>query len=217
MKSTDELLDTSIMFLEICSNTTEIISQTLQQIRDIGCGLRRNRGSSGIEDIIANYTVIRSKVKREVKGSGANLKQIEKMICSSPFMANSENDSLTSVFRAFKEITALSIFIFQLLLVYLAMPSLKIKSSKRHRWTRFISNGKVVPEEMAGTNVNELQHLDATLFRYGKSDNQEFIQVAPKKLEALEAILEGIGSHIHLISRRLIGTRASLLNIVSFY
>lgn len=93
----------------------------------------------------------------------------------------------------------------------------KRPTGRRSVVSRFISNTKVVPEEQAGTNENEFQCLDAALLTYIGSEKQEFIKTVQKKLETIDACLEGINSQLELMSRRQIAARASLLNMVSLY
>ncbi|KAK1432350.1 hypothetical protein QVD17_09246 [Tagetes erecta] len=119
----------------------------------------------------------------------------------------------------FREVTSFNIVIFRALLEFLAIPSLRRRETRK--WiavSRFISNAKVAPEGKLGdTSVNELRRLDATLLKYSSSKKKGSIPDVPKNLEVLEATLEGINSHLHLLSRRLITTRVSILNMVSFY
>ncbi|XP_076909705.1 uncharacterized protein LOC143567074 [Bidens hawaiensis] len=134
-----------------------------------------------------------------------SIKQVESIICSCPFMVS-------------KEVAECNTVIFRFLLEFLAVPLLK--THRKCRWKAvsiFLSSGKVLPEEISYTHVNEFQTLDDALLRCSTSEKHEFIQLLPNKLEALEATLEGIDSHLQLLSRRLIATRVSLLNMVSFY
>ncbi|KAK1432351.1 hypothetical protein QVD17_09247 [Tagetes erecta] len=119
------------------------------------------------------------------------------MICNCSF---TENYHLIGVFR---EITSFTILIFRFLLQFLAIPSLRRRRTGRWaKMSKFLSNGKVVPEgNLADDSVNELQRLDAALLRCCSSEKKKFIQVVPKELEALEASLEGINSHLHILSR----------------
>ncbi|XP_076926507.1 uncharacterized protein LOC143589702 [Bidens hawaiensis] len=204
MKWTDELLDISVKFLYICSNTADVLSRIKQHVSELGCDLRRH-GVCSIESITARYIAFRNKLKKDIKESMANLKQVESIICSCPFMV-------------FKEVAECNAVIFRLFLEFLGVPLLK--TNRKCRWkavSRFLSSGKVLPEEKAYTHVNELQSLDDALLRCSTSEKHEFIQLLPNKLEALEATLEGMDSHLQLLSRRLIATRVSLLNMVSFY
>ncbi|KAJ0753246.1 hypothetical protein HanPI659440_Chr09g0333521 [Helianthus annuus] len=208
MNWTDEVLDISVKLLDICSNTTEVMSQTKQQVRDFGCDLRRNGGCI-TETISAKYIQFRNKLKKDIKGSLASLKQVDNMIHGRLFAIDSENYHLMCVFR---EVTSFSTVVFRFLLEFLG-----VRRGRTGRWkaaSRFLSSSsKVVPEDKADTNVNELQRLDG----YCSSEKQEFIQVVPMNLEAVEATLEGINSHLHRLSRRLILTRVSILNMVSIY
>ncbi|KAI3499901.1 hypothetical protein L1887_35715 [Cichorium endivia] len=216
MKWTDELLDESVSFLDILSNTADVLLQTRHQLRDLGCDIRRKGGPS-MESIISSYIVFRKKLRKDLKRSFARLKEVDNMIYDCSFLADFENHHLTSVIRVFRQVSASTTVILRLLLKFLATPV--FKKIPTGRWTalsRYISKGKVVPEEKADTNINELQRLDATLFGYSTSYKQEFVLIVQKKLEEFEATVVGINSHLESMSRRLISTRTSLLNLVSF-
>ncbi|KAL7603455.1 hypothetical protein Lser_V15G19446 [Lactuca serriola] len=216
MRWTDELLDVSVILLDIFSNISDLMLQTKQHVRDLGCDLRRNGGPS-IDSIIDNNTAFRKKLRKDIRTSVASLNQLDDMIRHYPFV-DFENNHLISVIRVFREVKAFTAVIVQLLLKFLAIPLSKTRS--RSRWTtvsRYISKSKVVPEEKADTNINELQHLDAVLFRYRTSNKLEFIQIVRKRLEEFEATVDGINSHMESITRHLITTRTSLLNFISFY
>ncbi|KAL8251650.1 hypothetical protein R6Q59_035343 [Mikania micrantha] len=214
MKWADELLDVSVMFLDICYNASDIMSVTRQHVIGLGCDVKRNVGCSSDQSIVSKYIEFRNKMKKDVKRSmGRLIKDTDNMIRGCSLMVDSENYHLI---RVFKEVASFSILIFEFLLEFLA-----IKPSKRTRtrgWTavsRFLSNGKVVPADT--TSGNELQLLDAALLRYSSTDKHDFLQVVLKNIEALEDTVEGINSHINSMSRSMIATRASILNMISFY
>ncbi|KAJ9561732.1 hypothetical protein OSB04_006892 [Centaurea solstitialis] len=215
-KWTGELLDVSVKLLDVCSTSTDVMMQTKEIMRELECDLRRKGGSS-IESSIAKYSVLRNKVRKDMKRSVASLKQMDNMICRFT-EDDSENHHRTSVIRVLREVKSFSIVILRSLLVFLGTPILKRRPTNKS-WTtisRFLSNSKVVPQEQADdSNVNELQCLDVALFC--TSNKQESMQIVRKKMVALEATLEGIDSHLNLVCKQLIATRASLLNVVSFY
>ncbi|XP_076921350.1 uncharacterized protein LOC143582742 [Bidens hawaiensis] len=111
MKWTDELLDISVKFLDICSNTTDVLSRIKQHVSESGCDLRRH-GVCSIESITVRYIAFRNKLKKDIKESMAYLKQVESIICSCPFMV-------------FKEVAECNAVIFLLFLEFLAEPLLK--------------------------------------------------------------------------------------------
>ncbi|PQP95682.1 uncharacterized protein Pyn_11356 [Prunus yedoensis var. nudiflora] len=71
-------------------------------------------------------------------------------------------------------------------------------------------------------DINEMDGVDAALNTLCKSSTApiectdvENIQSAQKRLEALEVTIEGLENGLESVFRRLIKTRASLLNIIS--
>ncbi|CAH1421668.1 unnamed protein product [Lactuca virosa] len=65
MRWTDELLDRSVIFLDIFSDIYDLMLQTKEHVRDLGCDLRRNGGPS-IDIIIDNNTAFRRKLRKDI-------------------------------------------------------------------------------------------------------------------------------------------------------
>ncbi|CAI9282348.1 unnamed protein product [Lactuca saligna] len=148
MRWTDELLDVSVIFLDLFSNISDLMLQTKDHVRDVGCDIRRNGGPS-IDSIIDNNTAFRKKPRRDIRTSVASLNQLDDIIGHSP-LVDFENNHLISVIRVFREVYAFTNVIVRLLLKFLAIPL--SKTGSRSTWTfvsRYISKGKVVPEEKA--------------------------------------------------------------------
>ena len=80
-----------------------------------------------------------------------------------------------------------------------------------------LNSSKVIPEENANMNTNELQCLDNIFFRYSTSYKVESIQHIQKKLVELEMTIDDFNFYVESMSRHLISTRTSILNFVSFY
>nr|GLL19104.1 uncharacterized protein LOC109167532 [Ipomoea trifida] len=95
---------------------------------------------------------------------------------------------ISAVIRALREASAVSLSIFQLVLLFLSMPVLKPKPSKWSVVSKLVQNGRVACEYQHNSTCN---------------------------LETLEAQLEDIENKMEIIFRSLIKLRSSLLNIIS--
>ncbi|XP_004289050.1 PREDICTED: uncharacterized protein LOC101310355 [Fragaria vesca subsp. vesca] len=209
-KCMDELLDGSVKLLDICGITRDFMLQVKEHVFALQSALRRRKGDSSIETSIANYTSFSKKMKKDAKKLISQLKQADNMIVSQPL----EQDlHLVAVIRVLRQVCAKNMSIFQSLLVFLAVPV-----SKSNRWSlvsKLMHKGVVACESQTDINGHELDGVDSALSSLCKSAEVEKIRIARKKLEALEVCIEGLESGLESVFRRLIKTRASLLNIIS--
>nr|CAN69954.1 hypothetical protein VITISV_032881 [Vitis vinifera] len=97
------------------------------------------------------------------------------------------------------------------LLLFLSAPVSKPKPTRWSLVPKFVHKGIVKHE-----NIKELESVDFILgaISGGRADLEK-MQIAHKELETLEASIEGLENGLECMFRRLIKTRASLLNIVS--
>ena len=74
----------------------------------------------------------------------------------------------------------------------------------------------VTGREENSENVNELQYVESALNVLLSEDiDAKKMQALNQRLEALEIAIEGLENGLGSVFRRLIKTRASLLNIIS--
>ncbi|KAL6224416.1 hypothetical protein ACLB2K_003271 [Fragaria x ananassa] len=209
-KCMDELLDGSVKLLDICGITRDFMLQVKEHVFALQSTLRRRKGDSSIETSIANYTSFSKKMKKDAKKLISQLKQADNMIVSQPL---EQDQHLVAVIRVLRQVCAKNMSIFQSLLVFLAIPV-----SKSNKWSlvsKLMHKGVVACESQADINGHELDGVDSALSSLCKSAEVEKIRIARKKLEALEVCIEGLESGLESVFRRLIKTRASLLNIIS--
>ncbi|KAM1810094.1 hypothetical protein FF1_026814 [Malus domestica] len=218
-KCMDELLDGSLRLLDICGITRDVMSQIKEHVRDLQSALRRRKGDSSIESSIANYNCFRKKMKKDAKKLITSLKQVDNK--ASQHLEQDQHAS--AVTRVLKEVFGKNMSIFQSLLVFLVVPVSKPRSNKWSLVSKFMHKGVIACEDQnEDINGHELDGVDAALYSLCKSSsaptegaNVEKIQNAHKKLKALEVTVEGLENGLDSVFRRLIKTRAFLLNIIS--
>ncbi|CAN6541440.1 unnamed protein product [Malus baccata var. baccata] len=215
-KCMDDLLDGSVKLLDICGITRDTISIIKEHVRALQSALRRRKGDSSLEGCIANYTCFRKKMKKDAKKLITSLRRVDNKIDASQLLE--QDHHLTAVIRVLREVCVENMSIFQSLLVFLAVPVSKPKVNKWSLVSKFIHKGVIACEDQNEDIIShELDGVDAALYSLSKSSSADVgkVQSTQKRLEALEIIIEGLENGLDSVFRRLIKTRASLLNIIS--
>ena len=217
-KCVEELLDGSVRLLDICGITRDTMLLIKEHVRALQSALRRRKGDSSIESNINNYISFKKKMKKDAKKLITALKQMEnKWGSSSQLLALDHH--LSAVIRVLGEVCVMNISIFQSLLMFLTVPVSKPKATRWSLVSKLMHKG-VIACEVKQENVNEIEVVDAalsTLCKYASSEgaDAEKVQCAYKKLEDLEIGIEDLENGLECVFRRLVKTRASLLNIIS--
>ncbi|KAM7524009.1 hypothetical protein LguiA_013911 [Lonicera macranthoides] len=212
-KWVDVLLDEQVRLLDTCSNAMDLVSQMKEHLGDVRSCLRRRKGDSSTESSIAKFTSFRKKMKKDAKKLIGSLKQMDNEIVGSRVL--DLDNHVSAVIRVLREVSAMSISIFQSLLVFLSVPVSEPNQTKWSLVSNLMQKGRVACEGQVD-NANELERVDAalkSLCKYGSSEIEK-MQFAQTRLEALESCIEEIESGLECIFRCLIRTRASVLNIV---
>ncbi|XP_021691039.2 uncharacterized protein LOC110672546 [Hevea brasiliensis] len=201
-KCLHNLLDGSVRILDICGITRDVMLQFKDQVQALQSALRRRKGYSSIEGSIASYSCFTKKMKKEAKKSIAVLKQMGSKLKASPLQDH-------HLIQLFKEVIAMSSSVFQSLFSFLST-----SKPKQNRWSmvsKLMQKGAQACEEKQEI-VNQLESVDAAL-----SEKPHFgqMQIAQKRLEALEISIQDIENCLESVFKHLIKTRASILNIIS--
>ncbi|KAK3018075.1 hypothetical protein RJ639_005200 [Escallonia herrerae] len=211
--SANELLDRSLRLLDICGITRDAMSQIKEHVRDLQSSLRRRKGELSIESSIVKFTSFRKKIKKDAKRLIAVLKNIDYEMGSSQVLDLDHH--LGELIRVLREVSAVSISIFQSLLLFLSVPVLKKSPGRWSVVSKLMSKGTACENQL--DKHNELERVDAALCTLCKcvSIDEEKLQIAQSRLEVLEARIEVIENGLESLFRRMIKTRAAFLNIFS--
>ncbi|XP_059639727.1 uncharacterized protein LOC132282123 [Cornus florida] len=211
-KWTNELLDKSLVLLDICGVTRDVLSQMREHVIDVQSAMRRRKGDLSS---IAKYTSFRKKMKEDAKKMIESLKQMDNKIeASSPSLLLESDHHMSSLIRVLREVNTMSISVFHTLLLFLCVPISKPMPITT-RWSlvsKLLHKGTVGCKEQQ-ENVNELGSVDMALHirRQCGSNEEDKMQ----RLGALEGSIEVIENGSECMFRRLMKSRASLLNMVS--
>lgn len=208
-KWVDELLDESVRFLDICGSTRDGMSQMREHLGDLQSCLRRKK----VDLSITKFPSFQKKMKKDAKKFISILKNIDNEIGVSR-MSNLDNH-ISALIRVLRAVSAITISIFEYLLVFLSVPVLKPNPTKWSLVSILMHKGTVMCDGQLN-NANELEIVDTALYNMFKCENIELekMQIAQNRVEALEARVEEIECGLVRVFRLLIKTRASLLNIV---
>ncbi|KAE9584807.1 hypothetical protein Lalb_Chr25g0282301 [Lupinus albus] len=123
-----------------------------------------------------------------------------------------QDQDVAALIRVLREVIAMNMSIFQLILSFLAFYSSKSKISKWLKVAKLMQKGVQSCEESS----NELQCVDAALSTFlSDTTNVEEMQATRDSLAALENAIESLENGLENILRFLIKTRTSILNIMS--
>ncbi|OAY57631.1 uncharacterized protein LOC110604753 [Manihot esculenta] len=201
-KCLDNLLDGSVRILDICGIARDVMLQFKEQVQALQSALRRRKGNSSIESSIASYSCFTNKMKKEAKKSIAVLKQMDCKLKSSPVQDH-------HLIQLIKEVVAINSSVFQSLFLFLSTS--KPKQSRWSMVSKLMHKGAQACEEKQET-VNQLESVDAAL---SERPHFEKMQIAQRRLEALEISIQDIENFLESVFKHLIKTRATILNIIS--
>ncbi|ESR38558.1 hypothetical protein CICLE_v10027131mg [Citrus x clementina] len=171
----DELLDGLLLYLDICGSTRDVVLMIKQSVRELQSALRRSKvGDFTIDD------------EQGITKCLASLKQMEYNTFGSSRVLGL-NDHLALLIQLLRKVSRITTCIFNSLLQFLSVPTLKPKSTK------------CCKDDDEDDDEAEIKNIES----------------AQEKLEALDGGIEGFENALECLFRRLIQTRVSLLNVLS--
>ncbi|KAI3722889.1 hypothetical protein L2E82_34068 [Cichorium intybus] len=215
-KWVDELMEESVMLLDVCGSIRDMLSEIKNHSTDLLCALRRRKGYLNIQSSIAKYNCFRKKMKKDVRVLVAGLKQVDNMTSGYSVVVDSDNHQLAAMVKAVMGVVDMTVSVFDSFLMFLSVPN-----SKPNRWSlvvsKLIHKGVVACETQQEHEIlNELESVDAALQRLCKYSSLcagGNVEIAQCRLERLGAQIESLESGFECMFRCLVRTRASLLNI----
>ncbi|KAJ1378705.1 hypothetical protein SESBI_47558 [Sesbania bispinosa] len=213
-KCVEEVLDGSIRTLDICGDTRDTMLQIKENVEALHSALRRRKGDSNVERSVAEYKFFSKKMKKNANKLITSLKQMDTKFGVSPLLDLDHH--LAAVIRVLREVILMNLSVFQFILSFLTISSSMSKATKWLLVTKLMHKGIILCGDNS-ENVNELQSVEAalnTLLNEG-TNGSEKLQEAHERLEALENGIESVENGLERVYRRMIKTRASLLNIIS--
>ncbi|XP_030527295.1 uncharacterized protein LOC115738724 [Rhodamnia argentea] len=205
--SMEELLDGSLKLLDVCGNMKDIISQMKECIQELESSFRRRRqGNPAWSSEIETYTKSRKRMQKMV---AKLLDRLTKMERKNNLRKHSNPEASLSILREAEEI---SLTVFESLLHVLLRPR---ERSKPISWS-LVSNMLSLKRVSSDEKAEYIEGLDVelTVMKSAKDASPQVCNVS-NRLEALESSVREIEEDLECIYRRLVKTRAALLNMIN--
>ncbi|CAH8325407.1 unnamed protein product [Eruca vesicaria subsp. sativa] len=203
----EEMLDGSLRLMDTCSVSRDLMVETHEHVLGVQSCVRRKKvagggggGSDQLDVALSGYVGFRKNMRKEAKKLLGTLKKIDGGSCLASGVDNGQQDEhLVAVIDAMRRVVSVSVSVLKSFLEFLSGRQSNIKS----KLASVLKKKKDLHEE----SKNELESLDSAIC-CSRDDLQS-------KLEEVEMSIDGFEKHLEGLFRRLIRTRASLLNIIS--
>nr|KYP66103.1 hypothetical protein KK1_012387 [Cajanus cajan] len=208
-KCVDELLDGSVRILDICDTIKDCLVQQKENMHELESAIRRRRDAKdGLLIESGKYLASRKQMKKVIRKALGNLKGFknELMVASS-----NKNNKTLSMLGILKESEVVTMSSLESLLLFITGSKGQSKQNRRSIISKLMQPNTLgcdFPE--ADTNV--IEKVDAalmSLINHKPSPIDNF----QSHLENLEICIQNLEVGVEYLSRQLIRTRVSLLNI----
>ncbi|CAL9228154.1 unnamed protein product [Arabidopsis halleri] len=201
----EEMLDGSLRLMDICSVSRDLMVETHEHVRGVQSCLRRKKlagGGDQLDVAVSGYVGFRKNMRKEAKKLLGSLKNIDGGLTSSSSVNNvQQEDHLVAVINVMRQVVSVSVSVLMSLLEFLLG---RRQSNIKSNLASVLKKKKVHHVE---ETKNELESLDSEICC--SCDDLQ------KKLEEVEMSIDGFEKNLEGLFRRLIRTRATLLNIIS--
>ncbi|KAI3947747.1 hypothetical protein MKX01_034412 [Papaver californicum] len=210
-KWVDQMLDESLMLLDVCGTTRDVLLEMKESVQDLESAFRRRKCGESVINELATYNSSRKKVNKVSSKCLGDLKRIENNNNNNSALLEEEPE-VASIIRQVEEITH---SIFESIL------SLSIGSKARSNtiggWSLVskVMHTKSFKSQEKGTSVSEIEKVEAAL-KSLSSCKEIDIREVQKQLVGLEISIQGFEDGLECVFRHLMRHRVSLLNILSY-
>ncbi|GMI68559.1 hypothetical protein like AT2G17080 [Hibiscus trionum] len=209
-KWVEQLLDGSLMLLDVCGTAKDALLQTKECTQELQSILRRRRGVEGFANEVRKYITSRKAVTKAICKALKNLKHMDNKLSSSSF---SNDDDTVAVISTLKQVEAATISALESLLSFISGAEAESKSSRWSLVSKLMHQKKVMCEEEQKTN--EIENAEATLRSLIKSGNMKQVENAQIELQNSEMCIQDLDEGLESFFRRLIKARVTVLNILN--
>ncbi|KMT06891.1 hypothetical protein BVRB_6g152290 [Beta vulgaris subsp. vulgaris] len=200
-KHVGELLKGCSSLLDVCSSIKKLVVQQLVITKELESNLsNREVGNNNI----ASYISSRKEVIRKSKDVFLSLNQLNAQVLAG------ENSHLSTVIKSLKCVSIINLSVYESLMFFLSIP---VSKPRRSLVSRLMNKGRGKCE-----SGNELNDVDLVLHELmsGKTINDEKLNFAVGKLNALVGVMESVEKGLENMYKQMSETKVFLMNIVSF-
>ncbi|KAI3878650.1 hypothetical protein MKW92_041510 [Papaver armeniacum] len=204
-KWVDQVLDESLMLVDVCGTTRDVLLEMKESVQELESALRRRKCGESVASEVAAYSSSRKKVNKVISKCLGDLRKIETNNNHSAMLE--EEPEVASIIRQVEGITH---SIFESIL------SLSIGSKARSGWSLVskMMHTKSFNSQEKVTGVSEFEKVEVAL--KSLSCKEIGIREVQKQLVDLEISIQGFEDGLECVFRHLMRHRVSLLNILSY-
>ncbi|CAL0329246.1 unnamed protein product [Lupinus luteus] len=210
-KCSDDILEGSLRLLDICSTAKDCLMQSKESLNELQSIIRRRRGGdTGFAVAAAKYSSSRKIMKKTIRKALENLKATKNEVMASSSNKDNNTFSMLSFLKEAEEVTQSSLESLLLLI------SDRKRRTKHSTWSMIskLVQPKRVECDSPESDTSEFEMVDAALqsLTIHKPSSIEYFQ---SQMENLEMCIQDLELRVEQLSRKLIRSRVSLLNIFS--
>ncbi|KAK8607086.1 hypothetical protein V6N13_052833 [Hibiscus sabdariffa] len=205
-KLVEQLLDGSLMLLDVCGTAKDALSQTKECTHELQSILRRRRGVDGLVNEVRKYLASRKAVRKAICKALKNLKHMEHKL--------SKDGETGAMISTLKQVEAVTISVLESLLSFISGPEAESKSSPWSLVSKLMHQRKVTCEEEE-QKTNEIANAETTLRSFNKSGSMKPVEHVQNVLENSEMCIQDLDEGLESFFRRLIKARVTILNILN--
>ncbi|KAK8673686.1 hypothetical protein V6N13_112004 [Hibiscus sabdariffa] len=209
-KWVEQLLDGSLMLLDVCGTAKDALLQTKECTQELQSVLRRRRGVEGLANEVRKYLTSRKEVRKAIFKALKNLKHMENRLSNSSF---SNDDETIAMISTLKQVEAVTISVLESLLSFISGLEAESKSSRWSLLSKLMQQNKVTCKEEQKTN--EIVNAEASLRSLIKSENMKHVENVQNELQNSEMCIQDLDEGLESFFRRLIKARVTVLNILN--
>ncbi|OAY52210.1 hypothetical protein MANES_04G065600v8 [Manihot esculenta] len=216
-KWVDELLDGSLGLLDVCSSAKDALLQTKEYALDLQSTIRRRQGGDdGLATEARKYLTSRKLAKKAIQKALTNLKGLENKHSLSCIGGDNEIATIVTLLR---EVQATTLSVLKSFLSFISGPKSLSKPTHWSLVSKLMLHKRVASKEEE-TKENEFVMADDALESLVgcktdcKYDNLMLMENVQSHLKKLEMCIQDFEDGCHILFRRMIKTRVSLLNML---
>ncbi|KAE8719155.1 putative Eukaryotic translation initiation factor 3 subunit A [Hibiscus syriacus] len=210
-KLVDELLDGSLVLLDVCGTAKDALLQIKECTQELQSILRRRKGAVGLANEVRKYLTFMKATRKAIFKALKNLKHMENQHSTSSFSRDGETGAVISSLKQVEEVT---ISVLESLLFFISSPGTESKSSRWSLVSKLMYQKRVLCEEVEH-RTNEIANVEAALHSMIKSGNMKNAEDVQNKLQNSEMCIQDLEEGLESFFRRLIKARVNVLNILN--